>query len=137
MSNKNTSMKHGRRPMESLGRMVHDRRGKRTLREAAAEAGVSSATLLRVEAGRVPDVETFGKLCRWLEVDPKVFLGAPEPSSEGGIATPAVQFSAHFRADREPRPETLNALAQMLLLAARSQRPTERAEPDEPAPSGI
>ena len=103
------------RPLAALGGLVRDRRGSRKLRETAAEIGVSPATLLRVESGRIPDVPTFGKLCSWLEVDPKSFLGMHE-----GPATPSkgVAMSAHFKADRNPQEATIRALAQMLLLAA-------------------
>ena len=72
-----------RKPLSALGLMVRERRGDRTLRQAAVDVGIGPATLLRVESGRVPDVDTFGKLCRWLKVDPGVFLGKPaEPKAE-------------------------------------------------------
>src|SRR5437879_624521 len=64
-----------RTPLESLGAMVKARRGERRLREVAAEIGIGVATLMRVENGRIPDVATFGKLCRWLDVEPGTFLG--------------------------------------------------------------
>lgn len=125
-----------RKPLESLGEMVRDQRGKSTLREAAREIGLSPATLLRVESGRIPDVGTFGLLCRWLQVDPSVFLGAP-PRSRADAAAPGdgalLQVSAHLRADRLPSPETASALAQMLLLAARQQPPARTPSSDESA----
>jgi transcriptional regulator with XRE-family HTH domain len=99
-----------------LGGLVRERRGSRKLRETATEIGISAATLLRVESGRIPDVLTFGKLCKWLQVDPKSFLGYREgerPNVETGVA-----MSAHFKADRNPQEATIRALAQMLLLAA-------------------
>jgi transcriptional regulator with XRE-family HTH domain len=114
--------------------MVRDRRKQRTLREVSKEIGVSAATLLRVEAGRIPDVETFGKLCRWLQLDPKVFLGGADL---GQSADSEIRVSAHFRAEREPQPATMAALAQMLLFAAKSQKPNEPSEPDEPPAPGI
>ena len=86
------------------------------MRETAAEIGISPATLLRVEGGRIPDVLTFGRLCKWLDLDPKSFLGFPERDlarTETGVV-----MSAHFKADRNPQEETIRALAQMLLLAA-------------------
>jgi len=87
------------------------------LRETAAKIGISAATLLRVESGRIPDVVTFGKLCQWLGLDPSSFLGIEEKEA----ASPAVgviNMSAHFKADRTAKPETIQALAQMLLFAA-------------------
>jgi len=138
MSSESTSKKRVRRPIQALGGLIRERRGKRTIRQVAAEIGISSATLLRVETGRTPDVETFGKVCRWLQLDPRTFLGSsPADEQAQDLAPPeAMQFSAHFRADREPIPATLAALARMLLLAAQSQRRTERPDPDA-SPEGI
>jgi transcriptional regulator with XRE-family HTH domain len=127
-----------------LGNEVRKRRGNKTLREAAREIGSSPATLMRVESGRVPDVETFGKLCVWLGVDPGSYLGI-KPTSAGrprgaaqpatvsdaaaasGAAVPGAQpthlvVSAHFKADKTPQPETVKALAAMILFAAASRR---------------
>ncbi len=123
-----------RKPLESLGAMVRERRGRRTLREVAGEIGIGPATLLRVESGRIPDVGTFGKICRWLKVDPGVFLSKPRemaPASPAQQAGGLTSISAHLRADQTPQPETLQALAQMLLLAARQQPRPAGAFPDE------
>jgi transcriptional regulator with XRE-family HTH domain len=108
-----------RTPLESLGAMVKVKRGERRLREAAAEIGIGVATLMRVENGRIPDVATFGKLCRWLEVDPGTFLGFERKRSAEGPAL--VTLSAHLKADPNPNPETVRALAQMLSLVAKTQ----------------
>ena len=116
-----------RRTLESLGALVRDKRGRRKLRETAAEIGVSPSTLMRVENGRIPDVETFGKLCHWLVLDPGSFLGF-EPKQDGGAesATPFTSVSAHYKTDQNPQPATVQALAQMMMLAMRMQ-------PDGPA----
>lgn len=106
-----------RRSLASLGALVRERRGAKKMRETATEIGISAATLLRVESGRIPDVVTFGKLCQWLGLDPSSFLGIEEkevPSHHVGI----INMSAHFKADRTAKPETIRALAQMLLFAA-------------------
>jgi DNA-binding Xre family transcriptional regulator len=107
--------------LAALGKQVRDKRGARRLRDAAPEIGISPATLMRIESGRVPDVETFGKVCRWLGTDPGDFLGF-DPSAKAA-ASPAtaeapVRISAHLRADQLPLPETASALAQMLLFVA-------------------
>jgi transcriptional regulator with XRE-family HTH domain len=113
------------RPLESLGATVRDGRGNKKLRETAHEIGVSAATLMRVESGRIPDVETFGKICRWLKLDPSVFLGTGQPPAStdilGGNVTPLFTISAHFRADQTPLHATVQALAQMVLFAMRAQ----------------
>jgi DNA-binding Xre family transcriptional regulator len=109
--------------LSALGVLVRKKRGARKLREVAKEIGITAPTLMRIEAGRVPDVTTFGKVCRWLEVDPGDFLGFPARSltQSKGIAEPAVRVSAHFKADQLPLPETANALARMLLFVAQRQ----------------
>ena len=115
-----------RKPLESLGAAVRAQRGQRKLRDVAREIGIGTATLMRVESGRIPDVATFGKLCIWLQIEPGTFLGfdpgqrTPTPSTTG---LPAPVFvSAHLRADQTPNHDTVQALAQMLLLAAKAQQ---------------
>jgi transcriptional regulator with XRE-family HTH domain len=101
--------------------MVKKRRGTGKLRETATQIGISAPTLLRVESGRLPDIDTFGKICSWLQVDPGDFLGRP---SQQAPATPAeTTISAHFKADKLPEPATLQALARMLLLIVKSETP--------------
>ena len=107
-----------RRPLASLGALVRERRGKKKLRETAAEIEIGAATLLRVESGRIPDVVTFGKLCHWLGLDPSTFLGIEEKDKQRSQPAGLLQVSAHFKADRTANAETINALAQMLLFAA-------------------
>lgn len=115
-----------KRSLESLGRLVREKRGEKRMREAASEIGISAPTLLRIEAGRTPDVETFGKLCLWLGVDPSEFLGSPSAKSK---STPDSQLvvTAHLRADGQPKAETINALAQMILIASQMQPKESRA----------
>jgi transcriptional regulator with XRE-family HTH domain len=109
-----------KRSLESLGRLVREKRGDKKLRETAAGIGISAPTLLRIEAGRTPDVETFGKLCVWLGIDPGEFLGSPDAKTRQGIDSNLV-ITAHFRADGQPKPETINALAQMIVIASKMQ----------------
>jgi len=113
-----------RRALSSLGKMVEEKRGDSKLRETAQEIGISPATLLRIENGRIPDVATFGKVCRWLDVDPGEFLGFESKGSGPAIQKTLeqpVSISAHFRADSTPKPETAQALARMLLFAMTKQ----------------
>lgn len=93
------------------------------MREVAQEIGISAATVMRIENGRTPDLETFGKVCRWLGTDPGDFLGfAPAGAESAG--EPPVRVSAHFRLERLPLPETANALARMLLFIAAREKPS-------------
>jgi transcriptional regulator with XRE-family HTH domain len=105
--------------LSNLGAMVKRRRGAAKLRETAKEIGISAPTLLRVESGRLPDLDTFGKICGWLAVDPGDFLG--RPSSQASSAPVETTISAHFKADKLPEPDTLKALARMLLLIVKSE----------------
>jgi transcriptional regulator with XRE-family HTH domain len=115
-----------------LGNEVRKYRRNKSLREAAREIGISPATLMRVESGRVPDVETFGKLCNWLQVDPRSYLGIKTTTTEqpAGATDEAradakpshLVVSAHFKAERTPNPETVKALANMIMFAATSHR---------------
>jgi transcriptional regulator with XRE-family HTH domain len=123
------------RKLSSLGVLVRKKRGDRKLRETANVISIGPATLMRVENGRIPDLETFGKLCNWLGIDPGSFLGfqhdAPSPSAGRTSADPPVSLSAHFRADRTPEAATVTALAKMILLAVHSQHGSEILEEDE------
>ena len=107
--------------LSNLGTMVRKKRGEARLRDVAEDIGISAATLMRVENGRIPDVATFGKLCVWLGVNPGDFLGYKEESDKKMVTANTLSISAHFKADKTPRPETVNALAKMILLAIKSQ----------------
>jgi DNA-binding Xre family transcriptional regulator len=111
-----------KRPLESLGVTVRKKRGQKKLRETAKEIGIGTATLTRIEAGRVPDLETFGKICNWLQIDPSEFL-AYEPRSHQP-ARPQRSLSTittHYKAEQTPKPETISALVQMVLTAIAAQ----------------
>lgn len=92
-------------PIEDLGRLIAAKRGGRGVRAAAIDVGTSPATLSRVENGGMPDLETFAKICRWLERDPREFLGLE-------IAPNAAQ--------QAPAPETAEALGRLILAAQRA-----------------
>lgn len=106
--------------VHSLGRLALERRAQRGIREVAAEVGVSPATLSRVERGKMPDLETFGRICKWLRVDPASVLGIPASRSESS------GLSVHFRKDQAISPETAKALAQMILAAQRAVMQLEK-----------
>jgi transcriptional regulator with XRE-family HTH domain len=113
------------RPLESLGVLVREKRKSRSLREVATEIGIGAATLMRVEGGKIPDVATFGKICNWLQIDPGNFLGfedqRPKPRKQSGPTDHLTHVSAHMRTDSTSHPVTLQALAQMILLARNTQ----------------
>ena len=99
-----------------IGPVLRERRGVRGIREVATEIGISYATLSRVENGKLPDLQTFSKICKWLELDPGEILGCknkPKPSQAKEGAT----VLAHFRADKNLNPNTLQALTEIVLRA--------------------
>ena len=99
--------------IERLSRQLREKRGDRGVREVAKEIGISPATLSRVERGHLPDLETFGKICRWLQTDPAEILGVPAPESTH------TKVAVHFRKQRTLEPATAQALAQLILAAHR------------------
>jgi transcriptional regulator with XRE-family HTH domain len=107
---------------------VKEKRGPRKLREVAKEIGISPATLMRIENGRVPDLGTFGKVCKWLDIDPRPLLGL---GLESKLEVNEEQIvSAHLKLDQNPKPQTVNALAKMILHAAKLRRSTEELPED-------
>ena len=100
--------------LRNLGTIVREKRGNLGLRAVAAKVGVSAPTLSRIEAGKMPDLQTFGKLCRWLEVDPASLLGVSRQPQETEQPKTAI---AHLRAKREIAPETARALANAIVHA--------------------
>ncbi|MGO8731862.1 MAG: helix-turn-helix domain-containing protein [Terriglobia bacterium] len=100
-----------------LSRLLEKARGERGIREFARIIGISPATLSRVEGGKLPDLETFEKLCAALKIDPKEILevgaAAETEPSTGTTAAPA----AHFRSDAQYSQEAAQDLAALILAA--------------------
>tara|TARA_Y100000310_G_C20695027_1_gene825062 strand:- start:3934 stop:4266 length:333 start_codon:yes stop_codon:yes gene_type:complete len=99
--------------LQNLGPMLKKKRGDRGIRETSKEIGISSATLSRVENGKPPDLNTFPKVCKWLQVDPGEILGYKVEKRE--VEAPAVY--AHFRADKNLSSDTAHAIGEMILAA--------------------
>lgn len=104
-------------PIEDLGKLIVRKRGGRGIRATAAEIDVSPATLSRVENGHLPDLGTFAKICRWLEVDPARFLGV---ATEAGAVT-TKRAVAHFRKKPTVSAETATSLGALILAAQRAR----------------
>lgn len=99
--------------------MIKSKRGSTGLRQLSTEIGISPSTLSRVEQGNLPDIDTYMRLCKWLEVSPNFFTDNIEmdSNSKRGII-------AHLRADKTLPNETAEALIQMINLAYESaQKP--------------
>lgn len=95
--------------LEQLGQKLLIHRGGRGIREVAKEINVSPATLSRVERGYMPDIDTFRKICNWLNVDPGEILGTKPQVAAAPLA------AVHFRKDQAVAPETAQALAKLIL----------------------
>jgi transcriptional regulator with XRE-family HTH domain len=104
-----------------LGARLRERRGGRGIREVAQEIGISPATLTRVEAGRLPDLLTFKKICAWLKVDPADILGIPnqQTGENIGSAQGLSEAAVHLRADQALPQAAATDLAQLIVFAHR------------------
>jgi transcriptional regulator with XRE-family HTH domain len=101
-----------------LAVMVIAKRGGRGLRATATEiGGVSASTLSRVEQGKVPDLDTFLQLCRWLGVSPDEFTENPPTTVAEDSGQRVDIIAAHLRADRTLDRATARALERMVRLA--------------------
>jgi len=99
--------------LEAIGLKLIEKRGDKGVREVAKEIGTSPATLSRVERGHLPDLETFGKICRWLGIDAGEVLGTKTETP----GRPIVSIQTHFRKDDAVNPRTAQALAELILKA--------------------
>ena len=111
--------------LSTLGAKVRDKRGEAKLRDTADLIGISAPTLMRVEAGRIPDVITFGKICQWLQISPESFLDYNTAASSPGDTT---QVSTHLKAPKLMKKETLGALSRMILMASNSQSASQELD---------
>ncbi|MHA6913572.1 helix-turn-helix domain-containing protein [Ralstonia pseudosolanacearum] len=100
--------------IEGLAQRIQEHRAGKGVREAAKEVGVSPATLSRVENGKVPDLETFSKICQWLGDDPAIYLGIRPRVSD----VPRAQV--HFKKGAAIEPDSAKALSEMILLAQKA-----------------
>jgi DNA-binding Xre family transcriptional regulator len=101
-----------------LGKLLMERRGNEGIREFAKKLGISPATLSRVENGKLPDLETFSKICDKLDLDPSDILRVGKKASTKPAA-PAVTLAAHvhLKADAQQTPAAARDLAKLILAA--------------------
>lgn len=98
--------------VDRLAQRIQERRAGKGVREAASEVGVSPATLSRAENGRVPDLETFSKICKWLGEDPAIYLGITRQASS---LTPTARV--HFKKGIAIKKDSAKALGELILAA--------------------
>jgi transcriptional regulator with XRE-family HTH domain len=101
-----------------LADMLKSKRGNKGLRAIATEIGtVSAPTLSRIEQGKVPDVDTFVSICKWLKVSTDFFIigqSDNETSNQERVV-------AHLRADKELNKDTVDMLVKMIDMAYNSK----------------
>jgi transcriptional regulator with XRE-family HTH domain len=99
--------------LSNLGAVVKQKRGTRGIREVSKEIEISTATLSRIENGKLPDIETFTKACKWLGVDGGKILGCSQEETAPASVVP----SFHLKTEKNPSKEAATALAEMILAA--------------------
>jgi transcriptional regulator with XRE-family HTH domain len=103
--------------IELLAKEIAERRAGNGIRETAKVVGVSAATLSRVENKKIPDLETFSKICKWLGKDPALFLGLP--TSNTATAPTAL---VHFKKGDAIKKDSAKALGEMILAVQQALR---------------
>ncbi len=100
-----------------LSKLLIAKRGDRGVREFAREIGISAATLSRIERGKLPDIETFGKLCSVLKLDPADILGIEDIEAHPIASSSTAVAAVHFKADAHYSPQAAQDLAALILAA--------------------
>lgn len=98
-----------------LAEMIKNKRNSTNLglRETAEQIGsISASTLLRVENGNPPDLDTYFKICHWLNVPTDYFSENTEMKENT-----QKEAIALLRADKKLPKETANMLIEMINLA--------------------
>lgn len=102
---------------EKLASMLKAKRGSLGLRGLAEEiGGVSASTLSRIEQGKLPDVDTFLRVCDWLEVSPEFFS-----KNKKEEYTTGEKIVAHLRADKNLSQDTAEAIIHMIKMAYKTK----------------
>jgi DNA-binding Xre family transcriptional regulator len=100
-----------------LSKLLIEKRGERGVREFARQIGISAATLSRIERGKLPDIETFGKLCSVLRVDPADILEIEDIEAQPIVTSQSAVAAVHFKADAHYSPQAAQDLAALILAA--------------------
>ena len=86
------------------------------LRDTVQEiGGISPSTLSRIEQGHVPDVETFIKVCQWLEEPTETFVLSSNDTAHHDFSQQKI--IAHLRAQKTLKPRTVEMLVKVIELA--------------------
>ncbi len=109
----------------ALSQRLRDRRtaSRLSLRQAAADAGVSFMTLSRVESGSQPDLATFMKLCGWLRVPPEEFFIRGAQRETDTLEAVTRHLVTDPALDREAAQRIAGVVRDMYSALARKQSP--------------
>lgn len=98
-----------------LAGMIKEKRGNRGLREVSAEiGGISPATISRIEQGKIPDVDTFIRVCNWIGTPTDTFI---INHSQAELKSNKEHIVAHLRAEKELESSTIQMLLKMIDIA--------------------
>ena len=100
--------------ISSLSKLIIQKRGTKGMREISNSIGISPATLSRVERGRIPDLQTFAKICNWLKIEPSDIRGL-ETDRDTSVNA-AVKFRKNDTIDKE----LAQSLANMIILTQKA-----------------
>jgi transcriptional regulator with XRE-family HTH domain len=117
-----------------LAALVKTKRGSRSLRDVAQDLeDVSPSTLSRIENEKMVDVQTFLRICDWLQVVPQEFLKDTNEVGEQEMTT-AERIEVALRTDRTLSPESADVLISLLKVAYSSLSRSAHAETQVSAP---
>lgn len=102
---------------------AHRQSRRLTWRKVALEAGVSQSTLTRMSQGKRPDVDTFGRLCRWAGLDADNFFESDQ--KQATEAEPLAMVSTYLRSDPNLTTEAATMLEQLVKAAYEQLRNKE------------
>jgi transcriptional regulator with XRE-family HTH domain len=98
-----------------FSKLLIESRGERGIREFARELKISPATLSRIERGKLPDLETFEKLCSSLKIDPAEILEVDDVDRDNRPVSGTT--AVHFKADAHYTLQAAQDLAALILAA--------------------
>lgn len=109
----------------ALAQSLRDRRtqSRLSIRQAAAEAGVSFMTWSRVEAGSQPDLATFLKLCAWMRVPAEEFFVQSAVRNTDTLEAVTRHLVTDPALDRDAAQRIASVVRDMYAALARKQAP--------------
>ena len=117
-----------------LAVLMKTKRGKRSLREVAQDLeDMSPSTLSRIEHEKMVDVQTFLRLCDWLQIAPQAFIKNTDEVPEQEMTTPE-RIEVVLRTDRTLPPESADALITLVKVTYNNLSRSAHAETQVSAP---